>query len=88
MVAQIFEPDANEERARTSTLKYQGAPAYIEAAAVPHPTRLYTYMYLCSCIYTYVYGYIALKYQGAPAYIETAAVPNPIRAPARYANGV
>ena len=39
MVAQIFEPDANEERARTSTLKYQGAPAYIEAAAVPHPTR-------------------------------------------------
>ena len=38
MVAQIFEPDANEERARTSTLKYQGAPAYIEAAAVPNPS--------------------------------------------------
>ena len=52
MAAQIFEPDANEERARTSTLKYQGAPAYVEPAAVPNPQRLYSYMYVYIRIYT------------------------------------
>ena len=61
--------------ARTSTLKYQGAPAYVEPAAVPNPICLYTYMCLYVRIYAYIYGYITLKFHGAPPYIEAAVVP-------------